>query len=221
MKKKLTFLIGILFISAQAQNKHFDLVWNDTPTQFSTEDSSIKLPTFTKEYFVYNDDATISFVAQWNDDRSVNKNSIRIENVAYGTLSNENLGGIDKRKLPTTIKSEILNSSARGKNAHVLVVSPLINENGVVKKVLSFDVSYNFLARRPNSIFKSRSNYQFRISKWKLLQIFGARIRDFQDRRKFPKPNWYKYRQSESEKIKNLWKWRTHDSSFKLLERTF
>ena len=155
MKKKLTFLIGILFISAQAQNKHFDLVWNDTPTQFSTEDSSIKLPTFTKEYFVYNDDATISFVAQWNDDRSVNKNSIRIENVAYGTLSNENLGGIDKRKLPTTIKSEILNSSARGKNAHVLVVSPLINENGVVKKVLSFDVSYNFLARRPNSIFKS------------------------------------------------------------------
>lgn len=152
MKKTFTFLLGILFISAHAQNKHFDLVWSDTPTQFSTETATITLPAFTKEYFVYNDDATISFIAQWNDDRFVNKNSIRIENVAYGTISNQNLGGIDKRKLPTSIKSKILNSGARGKNAHILVVSPLINENGVVKKVLSFDVSYNFLARRPNSI---------------------------------------------------------------------
>ncbi|QHI36679.1 hypothetical protein IMCC3317_20420 [Kordia antarctica] len=155
MKKKLTFLIGILFISAQAQNKHFDLVWNDTPAQFSNESSTITLPTFTKEYFVYNDNATISFIAQWSDDRSVNKNSIRIENVAYGTMSNQNLGAIDKRKLPTTIKFQISNSSARGENAHVLIVSPLINENGIVKKVLSFDVSYNFLARRPNSVFKN------------------------------------------------------------------
>ena len=142
-------------MSANAQNKHFDLEWNDTPTQFSTETTTIALPTFNKEYFVYNDDATISFITQWNDDRSVNKNSIRIENVAYGTISNQNLGGIDKRKLPTAIKSKILNSGARGKNAHILVVSPLINENGIVKKVLSFDVSYNFLARRSNSVFKN------------------------------------------------------------------
>ncbi|MBC8755686.1 type IX secretion system sortase PorU [Kordia sp. YSTF-M3] len=155
MKNTLTLLIGILFISAHAQNKHFDLVWNDTPTQFSTETTTIALPTFTKEYFVYNDDATINFIAQWDDDRAVNKNSIRIENVAYGSISNQNLGGIDKRKLPTSIKSKILNSGARGKNAHILIVSPLINENGVVKKVLSFDVSYNFLARRPNSGFKN------------------------------------------------------------------
>lgn len=150
MKKTLTFLLGLLFISAYAQNKHFDLTWSDTPKEFSKENSSVKLPTFNEEYFVSNDDGTISFIAQWDDDRFVNKNSMQIENVVYGTISNQNLGEIDTQRLPTSLQSKIVNSGARGKNAHILIVSPLIRENGVVKKVLSFDVSYTFLARRPN-----------------------------------------------------------------------
>ncbi|EDP97681.1 type IX secretion system sortase PorU [Kordia algicida OT-1] len=151
MKKTLTFLIGLLFISASAQNKHFDLTWEDSPKEFLKENSTTALPAFNEEYYVNNDDGTISFIAQWDDDRYVNKNTIQITNVAYGTISNQNLGGIDKRRLPTSIEAKIVNSSARGKNAHILIVSPLINDNGVIKKVLSFDVNYSFLARRPNN----------------------------------------------------------------------
>ncbi|WP_420574803.1 type IX secretion system sortase PorU [Kordia sp.] len=155
MKNTLTFLIGLLFISAQAQNRHFDLTWSDTPKEFLKENSAEKLPVFDEKYFVNNDDGTISFIAQWDDDRYVNNRTINLENVAYATISNEKLGAINKRKLPTSIQAKILNSGARGKNAHVLIVSPLINDNGIIKKVLSFDVSYNFLARRPNSLAKN------------------------------------------------------------------
>ncbi|WP_046745186.1 type IX secretion system sortase PorU [Kordia zhangzhouensis] len=155
MKKKLTLLIGLLFISVQAQNKHFDLTWSDSPVEFLKENTITKLPTFNEEYYVNNDDGTISFIAQWNDDRYVNANSIRIDNVVYGAISRENLGAINKQLLPTTIKAKIVNSSARNKNAHILIVSPLINDNGNVKKVLSFDVSYNFLANRSNIVVKS------------------------------------------------------------------
>lgn len=148
MKKKLTFLLGILFISMHAQNKHFDLAWSDTTTEFSTENFNIKLPTFNKEYFVYNGDATISFIAQWDDDRNANEKSIRFDNITYGVLTNTQIGNIDKQKLPSVATIKLLNSKARGKNNHILVVSPLINENGVIKKVTSFDVSYNFSANR-------------------------------------------------------------------------
>jgi hypothetical protein len=155
MKKTLTFLIGLLYISAYAQNKHFDLTWSDTPKEFSKENSIVKLPTFNKEYYVPNDDGTINFIAQWDDDRFVNKNSIQLKNVVYGTMNPQSLGAIDKSRLPSTIQAKILNSTARGKNAHVLVVSSLINENGVIKNVKSFDVEYNFLARRSRGIVKS------------------------------------------------------------------
>ncbi len=155
MKKILTFLTGLLFLTVHAQDRHFDLTWSDTAIEFSKENSSVKLPTFNEEYFVANDDGTISFIAQWNDDRFVNKNSIQIKNVVYETISDQKLGGIDKRKLPTSIQVKIANSGARGKNAHILIVSPLIKENNIVKKVLSFDVNYNFLAGRPNSFGKS------------------------------------------------------------------
>ncbi|MEM6718025.1 MAG: type IX secretion system sortase PorU [Bacteroidota bacterium] len=151
MKKTLTFLIGLLFITVHAQNKHFDLTWSDTAKEFSKENSIVKLPTFNEEYFVSNDDGTISFIAQWDDDRYVSKNSMQLENVVYGTISNQELGGINKQKLPTSIQARMVNSSARGKNAHILIVSPLIRQNGVVKKVLSFDVRYNFLAGRSTS----------------------------------------------------------------------
>ncbi|MFK7749859.1 MAG: type IX secretion system sortase PorU [Kordia sp.] len=155
MKKTLTFLIGLLYISAYGQNKHFDLTWSEAPKEFSKENSSVKLPTFNEEYFVSNDNGTISFIAQWDDERFVNKNSMQIENVVYGTITNPNLGAIDKQLLPTAIQAKIANSGARGKNAHILIVSPLIMENGVVKKVLSFDVTYNFLAGRANATAKN------------------------------------------------------------------
>ncbi|MGH1383362.1 type IX secretion system sortase PorU [Kordia sp.] len=157
MKKTLTFLIGLLFISVHAQNKHFDLTWSDTPKEFLKENSSVKLPTFNEDYFVVNDNGTISFIAQWDDDRYVNKNSMQLQNVTYGAISNQNLGAIDKQKLPNSIQARIVNSGARGKNAHILIVSPLINENGIVKKVLSFDISYNFLANRSRSIGKNNT----------------------------------------------------------------
>lgn len=155
MKKTLTFLISLLFISAYAQNKHFDLTWSTTPKEFSKESTTVQLPTFNKEYFVSNDDGTISFIAQWDDSRFVNSRSLQLDNVVYETISNESLGAIDKTKLPTSIQAKIVNASARDNNAHLLIVSPLIRENGTVKKVVSFDVSYNFSARRANAISKS------------------------------------------------------------------
>lgn len=155
MKKTLTFLISLLFISAYAQNKHFDLTWSTTPKEFSKESTTVQLPTFNKEYFVSNDDGTISFIAQWDDSRFVNSRSLQLDNVVYETISNESLGAIDKTKLPTSVQAKIVNASARDNNAHLLIVSPLIMENGTVKKVVSFDVSYNFSARRATAISKS------------------------------------------------------------------
>ncbi|WP_046758458.1 type IX secretion system sortase PorU [Kordia jejudonensis] len=173
MKKKLTFLLSLLFLGLHAQNKHFDIAWDATTKEYTAENVSIKLPTFNKENFVYNGDGTISFVAQWDDDRIANQNSIRFDNITYSVMTSAQLGNIDTQKLPSVAALKLYNSKARGKNNHILEVSPLINENGVIKKVTSFDISYNFNASRTfssskteditNSVLASGNFYRFSV----------------------------------------------------------
>ncbi len=174
MKTTTTLLVLYFFcVFIHAQNKHFDLTWKETTTDFSIGNTTIKLPTFDTKYFVYNDDRTIRFEAQWNDNRKANTGSLRIENISYGNISNSVLGGIDKTKLPTEVQVNIYNAKARSQHKHVLVVSPLIIENGVVKKVLSFDISYtttshNTTFNNPetieNSILATGNFYKFSVT---------------------------------------------------------
>ncbi|WP_046758085.1 type IX secretion system sortase PorU [Kordia jejudonensis] len=184
MKTTTTFLVLFIFlIHVQAQNKHFDITWKETTTDISTGNGTtvITLPTFNDEYFVYNDDRTISFVTQWEDNRNANTSSLRIDNVSYGTLNPNALGGIDKTKLPTTIEATIHNTKARAIRKHMLIVSPLINENGIVKKVLSFDISYtttfqnatnfNTTETIENSILASGNFYKFSVTKSGIYRI--------------------------------------------------
>lgn len=182
MKTTTTFLLLCFFsLYIQAQSRHFDLTWKETTTDFSIGNTTIKLPTFNTEYFAYNNDRTISFETQWNDNRKANTASLRIENISYGSISNNVLGEIDKTKLPTDIQANIYNAKARNQHKHVLVISPLVNENGVVKKVLSFDISYTTTSHNTtnfsnpetveNSILATGNFYKFSITKSGIYRI--------------------------------------------------
>ncbi len=176
MKTTNTFLLLCIFwIHTHGQSKHFELTWNESTTDFTTENTSIKLPTFNAEYFVYNNDRSISFVTQWNDNRKANNASLRIDNISYGSMNANALGGIDKTKLPTQVQASIYNAKARDRHEHVLIVSPLVNENGIVKKVLSFDISYATNSQNTvnsgmpetieNSILATGNIYKFSVMK--------------------------------------------------------
>ncbi|WP_430410054.1 type IX secretion system sortase PorU [Kordia sp.] len=175
------FLLSLFFINIHAQSKHFDLTWKESTTDFTIGNTTTKLPTFNTEYFVYNNDQTISFVTQWDNNQKANTTSLRIDNVSYGSISNSDLGGIDKTKLPTEIQARIYNVKARNRHEHILVVSPLINENGSVKKVLSFDISYTTTSQNANnfsnsetienSILSSGSFYKFSVTESGIYKI--------------------------------------------------
>lgn len=181
MKTTTSFLLFCFFcIHIQAQSRHFDLTWKETTTDFSIGNTTIKLPTFDTEYFVYNNDRTIRFEAQWDDNRKANTASLRIENISYGSINNNLLGGIDKTKLPTEVQANIYNAKARSQREHVLVVSPLVNENGVVKRVLSFDISYTTASHNTtfntpetieNSILATGNFYKFSVSESGIYKI--------------------------------------------------
>ncbi|WP_344788407.1 type IX secretion system sortase PorU [Postechiella marina] len=143
MKQKIIFLL--LFINGLvfSQQKKFDITWA-MPQTMSTGSYSIKIPSFNKENFVYNDDEGLLYVAQWQSLKSISESSVTLTNVKYSSISSAELFDLKLSTIPNKLTYSLKNSIARDVQFAVLQLSPIIkDENGVYKKILSFQLNYN------------------------------------------------------------------------------
>lgn len=122
----------------------------------------------------------------WPDTREVNPNSVRITGIVYGTLSNSELAKINKALVPNNLSYTLKSTYSRNKLFSVLTMAPVISQNGVLRKIQSFTLSYSYGAARAgnkripitNSVLASGSWYKFKIENTGIHRVDKAFLSD-------------------------------------------
>ena len=142
MKKLLFIFFIVSSVFAFAQQKQFTIQWDGTTT-LETSSFQVELPAFNKENFSYSDSEGLFYVAQWKINTLLNEKSLTLSNVSYATISSRELKALSKDLIPNEPKVELSNSIDRDKIYAFLKISPIINDNGIFKKITSFSINYS------------------------------------------------------------------------------
>ncbi|WP_298495130.1 type IX secretion system sortase PorU [uncultured Algibacter sp.] len=142
MKKKILFLLLIISVGANAQQKQYSLIWGDSK-EFSGDSFSFIVPTFNQEYFNFDLDKGLLLVDQWESKNEINESSASISNIVYKSISKIELKDLDLSKIPKELKFSLKNSTSRNKNYAFFELYPIIKDaNGNFKKIISFQLNY-------------------------------------------------------------------------------
>ena len=171
MKRLLPFvaLFSIYFGTAQTQS--FDINWAGSTT-LSTPNSSIELPSFDSKNFNFSHGNGIIFSAQWKVSGRIDERSAQLETLETIEISKKDLKQLPVSSIPNTPSLKITNAVYRNNSKGQVEISPIFYENGILKKIIRFSVSYriNALSSRASSTtsvvssnLKSGNWYRFAI----------------------------------------------------------
>lgn len=149
MRKVLSILIiMVLPLAAMAQTKTITIHWEDSGLnqaniyqQNSTDDSEDSARDLLKLELEH---GAPLYTTQWEDSNFADKNSLRVTNVRYGSLSSAELNKIDKDLVPDTLTYAITTTKARDILYTVFTISPVVRRNGVYQKVITFNIDYTY-----------------------------------------------------------------------------
>ncbi len=172
MRSILLFLLLVTGSYLSAQNKRIVLNWDTNTVSKSVSaskiDNTINYNTTTNQYS-----------DQWIDDGFAIVNSVRISQVSYENISVQHLSELDLKAIPDEIDITISSNKARDVIITTITLTPIILQNGVYKKVISFDLTYNKSNRQgqnrstalTNSVLASGQWYRFKIEKTGVYRI--------------------------------------------------
>lgn len=172
MKKILLSIVFLLPFISLAQKKTFVIEWEE-PKVLATSISTDKLPSF-KNGYDFSHDKGISFFHQWRITQPINEDNVSISNIEYEVISDDNLFDLKKKTIPSGVVFKLINVEERGQLYAYAEVSPIINDNGVVKKIKSFSLNYTYsnsfrnqynAQEISNSVLKTGDWYRFRVDK--------------------------------------------------------
>lgn len=178
MKKKI-LLFGLILLSfaVKSQTKNIIIDWGTTEIR-SSEKEGAKQKSSLQERAIASlnlnlSDETARYSEQWVDNGFADPSSLKVSNINYGSLTNEELKKINKELIPSSFSQSIRSNKARDIIYTNLSVSPIVKLNGVYKKVLSFSISYskksNIQGQKriliTNSVLASGDWYKFKVDK--------------------------------------------------------
>ncbi|WP_310554845.1 type IX secretion system sortase PorU [Flavobacterium sp.] len=143
MKKFFTFLVLFLFQFSYSQvNKEFKIDWKDGGF-FVSEKSSIDIPHFNSDCFVYDDlKKTILYSNRFEVSSEIDEKNIAITNMVYEAVAESSLGILNKSYISSSHNISVQNSIARDLIYGVLTLSPIIKEGNSYKRIKSFTYTY-------------------------------------------------------------------------------
>jgi hypothetical protein len=156
MKKSIYLFNLLLSLTLLGQSHSLEIEWN-TDGKLHYDSYSIVAPNFKTTEFYYNEpDQTIHFFKKIKVESRINESSIQIENITFETISNDEIGVLDKNKISTTPNLKLVNTNEKLFNEVLVSFSPIINQNGTYRKIKSIRFSYNFESGRlPGPIISS------------------------------------------------------------------
>ena len=145
MKKIFTYLVFFLFGVVYAQNETpVSLNWSQS-SQYLSEGVFFSYPHFNYDYFDIDiPNKTIAFKYSFKSNGIIQKSSIVITNIKYEVVSLDFLRDLDFSKIPNKLEYSIETVKAKEDFYSLLKLSPIIIENGVIKRVSSFKFNYDY-----------------------------------------------------------------------------
>ncbi|MFK7782157.1 type IX secretion system sortase PorU [Psychroserpens sp.] len=185
MKKLLFISFIVCNVFAFAQQKQFSIQWDGTTT-LETSSFQIELPAFNKENFSYSMTEGLYFVSQWDINSPLSENSLELTNVLYETISRDELKGLSVELIPNEINVKLSNSIDRNNISGFLKISPIINDNGIFKRITSFKIEYSSSSNRNtlssqeivNSVLSSGSWRRFYVERSGVFKISKSFLED-------------------------------------------
>ncbi|AWA29708.1 peptidase C25 [Flavobacterium magnum] len=149
MKKAvLTFLLCFPLAFYAQLTGSFTLDWKDN-VNVSTDLSNYIMPQFQLENFQFNDvNKTVLLALNIPSNTAVDENSVSISNTVYETITASQLGALSQKNLPSSWNVSVTNVIAREERSVSLVLSPIINEKGTLKRLKSFTYNISRSANR-------------------------------------------------------------------------
>ena len=166
MIKKISFFLFLFSIlSVYGQSKQITIDWFGATTSKSQQSSKI-------ENNINYSTSSNTYSQVWKDDAFVVPNSLVVSNLRFQNVSVNDLTELDLNEIPNEVKSSIQSSRGRYQIYTTLSVTPIINDNGSYRKLISFDVSYSKSSANrqstrsvglTNSLLNSGQWYRFKI----------------------------------------------------------
>lgn len=156
MKKVLLYSVCFFASLLYGQNtQKISVNWSDD-LRYSFGDQNYIFPQFETAYYDLDFSAKkITFKKAFKTSFLISISSLRTYNIVYQTISKDNLRDLDLSKIPPTINGAIESVLARDTYYGLFSFSPIINDKGVFKKVVSIEMSFDF--ESTNRSINSRS----------------------------------------------------------------
>ncbi|RRJ91035.1 type IX secretion system sortase PorU [Flavobacterium macacae] len=177
---KNTFLLLSLLFSLHSfaqQKETITIEWIENSGVFS-EQIKIKIPTFKSSSFYYDFAKNkIQYVKKIPVNGFVDEKSFVVSNVVFESISEENLGDLNKKSIPNSIVSSIKNMDNNGGQKAYFEVSPIIKSGNTYQRIKSFSYSFaiaqnqmtsystNSITAISNSVLSSGDLYRFYVTK--------------------------------------------------------
>ena len=181
-KAILLFILITAPFLGSAQSKSITIYWGES-SGASKSIGPAKQAASAKEMAIEKlklqlDREVAAYRTQWEDVAFADRNSVRVSNVSYGSVSSEELKKINLETIPNKLEYNIASTFARDKLLTIFTISPIIKNNGSYQKVLSFDVSYDYgLQSRnepppiTNSVLASGKWFKFKVEETGIYKI--------------------------------------------------
>ncbi len=188
MKRKLSLLILVCTsVMAIGQSKDIRIFWNeDTKTaekRISKEEQRDRL---LSRLNLVVDKNTSSFDSRWLDRGFADSRSVEIVNTKWADLSVKEIQQLNPKIIPSTLEYSLQSALARDKIYTTISISPIVNRNGRLQKLLSFTVTYRYGSAPVNrtrmpisqSVLATGDWYRFQIDKTGIYKVDRSFLAD-------------------------------------------
>jgi hypothetical protein len=166
MKRLLLFIALCCFYFGTTQTQSFDIKWNGSIT-LSTSDSSIEIPSFGSENYNFSHENGLTFTAQWSLNGNLDERSAELKSIESIEISKIDLKQLPTSTIPNTPLLKVTNAVYRNRSEGHLEISPIFYENGILKKIIRFTISYRVNTQnRRELITTSLSNSNLKSGDW-------------------------------------------------------
>lgn len=157
MKKKIIYFFLLISTVLPAQNTNSIILNWKEEGMFSNENLVFKYPTFDGLYFSLDLGAEqIFFKKETFVAQLIDENSLKITNISFQTIGEQDLLNLNKDKIPTSIQARIESFYAKDQVVSLFTFSPIIKDVNGYKKVVSLNYSYTYKIN--NSRYTNRRN---------------------------------------------------------------
>ena len=169
------------FFGYSQKNGSVELKWIDKENYYS-EKSSVIIPQFNNEYILFDSfTKSLTCVVTIEDVGFAQNTKLEIIKPVFEIIPETYIGELDKKHIPKALKEEFEYINARDKKLGQIKISPIINDNNILKKLISFEYKFssstdrtsisNNIVAIDNSVLSTGDWYRFYVEKSGIYKI--------------------------------------------------